>query len=83
MSWLSVGLRFSAQAEVNKRTIGQGGLGNGISVVTKLEKWQHDLWVKSKTREQVGFLLLQEFKRGNMTKSEFQEALKKVYTSLR
>jgi len=58
-------------------------LGNGISVSSRIEKWQDDLWVKKKSREQVEQLLQDEFRKGNLTDREFQKAIKEVYTSLR
>jgi len=62
---------------------GKGGLRNGISVSSRIEKWQNDLWVKAKSREQVGQLLQDEYRKGNLTDREFQQAIKEVYTSLR
>ena len=62
---------------------GKGGLRNGISVSSRLQKWQNDLWVKAKSREQVGRLIRDEYRKGNLTDREFEEAIKEVYTSLR
>ena len=58
-------------------------MGNGISVSSRIEKWQDDLWVKKKSREQVERLLQDEYKKGNLTDREYHKALKEVYTSLR
>lgn len=58
-------------------------MGNGISLSARIEKWQDDLWVKRKSREQVERLLQDEFRKGNLTDREYQKALKEVYTSLR
>jgi len=49
----------------------------------RIEKWQDDLWVKKKSREQVERLLQDEHRKGNLTDREYQKALKEVYTSLR
>lgn len=62
---------------------GKGGLRNGLSVSSRLEKWQNDLWVKAKSREQVGQLIRDEHRKGNLTDREFEEAIKEIYTSLR
>jgi hypothetical protein len=62
---------------------GKGGLRNGISVSSRIEKWQNDLWVKTKSREQVGQLIRDEYRKGNLTDREFEQAIKEVYTSLR
>ncbi len=48
-----------------------------------IEKWQNDLWVKAKSREQVGQLIRDEYRKGNLTDREFRQAIKEVYTSLR
>ncbi|MFI5421309.1 MAG: hypothetical protein ACHQ1H_10120 [Nitrososphaerales archaeon] len=50
---------------------------------SRIEKWQDDLWVKKKSREQVERLLQDEYKKGNLTDREYHKALKEVYTSLR
>jgi len=62
---------------------GKGGLRNGISVSSRIEKWRNDLWVKAKSREQVGQLIRDEYRKGNLTDREFEEAIREVYTSLR
>jgi hypothetical protein len=62
---------------------GKGGMRNGISVSSRIEKWQNDLWVKAKSREQVGQLIRDEYRKGNLTDREFEDAIKEVYTSLR
>lgn len=69
--------------DITQNVEGKGGLRNGISVSSRLEKWRNDLWVKSKSREQVGQLIRDEYRKGNLTDREFQEAIKEVYTSLR
>ncbi|MDA4129367.1 MAG: hypothetical protein OK457_01220 [Thaumarchaeota archaeon] len=58
-------------------------MGNGISVSSRIEEWQDDLWAKKKSREQVERLLQDEFRKGNLTDREYQKALREVYTSLR
>jgi hypothetical protein len=76
---------FTAKTkQTQEKTIeGKGGLRNGISVSSRIEKWQNDLWSKAKSREQVGQLIRDEYRKGNLTDREFEEAIKEVYTSLR
>lgn len=58
-------------------------MGTGIAVSSRIKEWQNDLWVKAKSREQVGQLIREEYRKGNLTDRELKEALKEVYTSLR
>jgi len=81
---MHIGPLYTDSEISQKRQIeGKGGLRNGISVSSRIEKWQNDLWVKAKSREQVGQLLQDEYRKGNLTDREFQQAIKEVYTSLR
>ncbi len=76
--------RTSEQNKPRRKIVeGKGGLRNGISVSSMIEKWQNDLWVKAKSREQVGQLIRDEYRKGNLTDREFRQAIKEVYTSLR
>jgi hypothetical protein len=72
-----------AKTKRSQHEEGKGGLRNGISVSSRLEKWKSDLSVKAKSREQVGQLIRDEYRKGNLTDREFRDALKEVYTSLR
>jgi hypothetical protein len=76
-------IQGSEQHIAKQNEEGKGGMRNGLSVSSRLQKWQNDLWVKAKSREQVGQLIRDEYRKGNLTDREFEEAIKEVYTSLR